>query len=71
MTTKTTTYYFNLFKSTANNQFYFNLRAGNNERVLASEGYTTKQSAQNGISSVKIHSPYDSYFIRKTASNGK
>ena len=34
-------------------QFYFNLRGANNQIVLQSEGYVTKQGAMNGINSVK------------------
>jgi len=45
--------YFKLFKSEKNNQFYFNLKAGNHETILQSEGYTTKASAINGIESVQ------------------
>lgn len=33
--------------------FYFHLKAANGEIVLASESYTSKQSAQTGIASVK------------------
>jgi uncharacterized protein YegP (UPF0339 family) len=34
---------------------YFRLRANNGEIVLASEGYTTKASAQKGVASVKAN----------------
>ncbi len=56
---------FQIFKSTANFQYYFRLKAGNGEIILASEGYTTKQNCQNGITSVKVHSPYDRNYQRK------
>lgn len=56
---------FQIFKSTLNNQYYFRLKAGNGEIILASEGYTTKQNCQNGIASVKVHAPYDSNYQRK------
>ena len=36
-------------------KFYFHLRAGNGEIVLASQGYTAKSSAQNGVSSVNAN----------------
>lgn len=62
---------FTLFKSTANSQFYFNLKASNGEKILASEGYTTKQNCLNGINSVKANSPYDSNYLRRTATNGQ
>jgi uncharacterized protein YegP (UPF0339 family) len=45
--------YFILFKSPANNQWYWNLRAANNEKIAASEGYIAKQSALDTIRAVK------------------
>ena len=39
----------------ADGQHYFRLVAGNGEIVLASEGYTTRAAAQNGIASVIEH----------------
>lgn len=41
----------------SSNHFWFRLFAANGEQILTSEGYTTKQSCQNGISSVKINAP--------------
>lgn len=63
--------YFKLFKSDKNNQYYFNLKAGNNEIILQSEGYTTKAGAENGIDSVKTNSQFDSKFDRLLAKNGQ
>lgn len=63
--------YFKLFKSDKNNQYYFNLNAGNNEIILQSEGYTTKAGAENGIDSVKTNSQFDSKFDRLLAKNGQ
>lgn len=40
-------------KKSENNQFYFNLKAGNGEIVVTSETYTTKQNCKNGIQSTK------------------
>lgn len=54
-----------------NNQYYFRLRSANNQIILGSEGYTTKSNCQNGINSVKTHSPYDQYYRRLNASNGQ
>jgi len=51
-------------------EFRFRLRSKNGEIILhSSEGYTTKQSCQNGIASVKTNSPIDNRYERKTASN--
>lgn len=54
-----------------NGEFQFNLKAGNGQVILTSEGYTTKAACLNGIESVKTNSQDDSKFERKTASNGK
>jgi uncharacterized protein YegP (UPF0339 family) len=60
---------FQLFKSTANNQYYYRLRSSNGEIILNGEGYTTKQSCLNGIASVKENAPYDSRYERKDGYN--
>lgn len=60
---------FQLFKSSANAQYYFRLKASNGETVLSSEGYIAKQSCLNGIASVKINAPIDSRYERKDATN--
>lgn len=54
-----------------NGEFQFNLKAGNGQVILASEGYTTKGACQNGIESVKKNSSDDTKFERKTSSNDK
>lgn len=59
---------FTIKKSSANNQYYFNLKAGNGEIILSSEGYTSKQSCENGIASVKSNAPYDSRYEKKDGS---
>jgi uncharacterized protein YegP (UPF0339 family) len=56
---------YQIFKSEKDNQFYFRLRAGNGEIILQSEGYTSKQNCENGIESVRRHSPYDQNYNRK------
>jgi uncharacterized protein YegP (UPF0339 family) len=61
---------FDLRKST-NSQFYFSLTAENNEKILASELYTTKNGALNGIQSVKDNSSIDTRYARLTSSDGK
>ena len=54
-----------------NGEFQFNLKAGNGQTILSSEGYTTKPSCENGIASVRTNSKNDSKFDRKTSSKGK
>jgi len=40
-------------KKASNEQFHFNLHAGNGEIILGSEQYKAKQSALDGIESVR------------------
>ena len=52
-------------------EFQFNLKAGNGETILSSEGYSTKSNCQNGIESVKRNASDENKYDRKIASNGK
>lgn len=54
-----------------NGEVQFNLKAGNGQTILASEGYTTKAACLNGIESVKKNSQDDGRFDRLEAKNGK
>lgn len=54
-----------------NGELQFNLKAGNGQTILASEGYTTKVACDNGIESVRKNSQEDSRYERKESSNGK
>ncbi|RDI14545.1 YegP family protein [Flavobacterium sp. AG291] len=54
-----------------NGEYQFNLKAGNGQIILGSEGYTTKSSCENGIESVKKNAPIDERYDRKESSNGK
>lgn len=54
-----------------NGEFQFNLKAGNGQTILASEGYTTKAACENGIESVRKNAQDDARFERKESSNGK
>jgi uncharacterized protein YegP (UPF0339 family) len=51
-------------------RFHFVLKAGNNETILSSEHYTSKQGALNGIESVKANSPNEARYERKNAADG-
>jgi uncharacterized protein YegP (UPF0339 family) len=55
----------------SNGEFQFNLKAGNGQTILTSEGYSVKSSCESGIESVKKNSQDDSKFEKKTSSNGK
>ena len=59
-----------VLKKTTNDQFMFNLRAGNNETILTSETYTARSGAESGISSVRTNSPIDDRYDRRTSSGG-
>ncbi|SFD54453.1 YegP family protein [Flavobacterium phragmitis] len=54
-----------------NGEFQFNLKAGNGQTILTSEGYTTKAACNNGIESVKNNAADDNRYDRKEAKNGK
>jgi uncharacterized protein len=55
----------------ANGEFQFNLKAGNNQVVLTSEGYKTKSACENGIASTRKNSVDESKFDRKKSTNEK
>ncbi len=58
-------------KRAKDGQFYFHLKAGNGEVILASEMYKAKPSAHNGIESVKKNSVVDGRYERKTSAKGQ
>jgi len=47
---------FEIFKG-SNGNYYFRLKSANGQIIAASEGYTTKQGAQGGITAVKDTAP--------------
>lgn len=54
-----------------NGEFQFNLKSGNNQVILTSEGYKTKSSCENGIESTRKNSADDSKFEQKKSTNEK
>lgn len=60
-----------VIKTGTNGQYYFSLKAGNGEKILSSEGYTTKSACENGIDSVKANAKDDSKYTKLTSTNGK
>jgi uncharacterized protein len=50
---------------------YFNLVAGNGEKILTSETYSSKQGALDGIASVKKNAPLEAAYDRSTSKKGK
>lgn len=59
-----------VLSTTADGQYMFNLKAGNGETILTSEGYKSRDGALNGIASVKENATLDDRYERRTASNG-
>lgn len=51
--------------------FYFVLKAGNGEAVLASEMYGSKSAAENGIAAVQKNSLIELRYDRKVSSDGR
>ena len=54
-----------------NGEFQFNLKAGNGQTILSSEGYSSKSACNNGIESLKTNSQDDSRYEKKESKNGK
>lgn len=52
-------------KSNAAQPYHFVLRADNNQIILTSENYASKQGARTGIESSQANSPLDSRYERK------
>jgi uncharacterized protein len=57
-------------KKAKDGEFFFHLKAANGQIILASEMYTEKSSAENGIASVKKNAPDDGRYERKDTKNG-
>lgn len=53
--------------SRSNGDFQFNLKAGNGQTILSSEGYSSLQACQMGVESVRMHSVNPTHFECKTA----
>ena len=51
-------------------KFFFNLEAGNHEKVLTSETYNQKKDALDGIESVKKNAPLDERYEQKVSKGG-
>ncbi len=60
-----------LISKSKDDQFYFNLLAGNGERILTSELYTAKQSAHTAIASVKVNASFEQQYDRRIDVQGK
>jgi len=59
-----------VLKKSSDSKYYFNLRTENNEIILTSEKYISKQNATKGINSVKSNSLIESRYERNVSSRG-
>ena len=62
---------FEIFKGKDKEHFYFHLKAGNGEVILASQGYTTKANCKNGINSVAKNADDESNFEKKNSKDDR
>jgi uncharacterized protein len=60
-----------IIKKATSGEFYFNLKAGNGEIILTSEMYKARDSAVNGIASVKKNATDPSRFEPKLSTGNK
>jgi uncharacterized protein YegP (UPF0339 family) len=58
-------------KKSSNDQFFFNLKAGNGEIILTSQMYAAKSGAEDGIESARKNAPLDARYARKTSTGGQ
>lgn len=61
---------FEMYKDTAG-KHRFRLKAGNGEIILSSEAYSSKQSCEHGIESVRANAQKKDNFEIQESSNGK
>ncbi len=57
-------------KTGKNGDHYFNLKAGNGQIILSSQGYNSKSACVNGIESVRKNGADDNRYERNTAKDG-
>lgn len=55
----------------SDSQFYFRLVGGNGKTILQSEGYTSRQNCENGISSVRTNATNRDMFREHEANDGR
>ena len=59
------------FSKSSDEQFWFILKAANAETILTSERYTTKNSIETGIASVRSNCARDDMYVRMESKNAK
>lgn len=58
-------------KTDAAGKFRFNLKAGNGQVILASQGYADKAGVQGGIASTQTNGPLEESYERKDSAKGE
>lgn len=58
-------------KRSADEQFYFTLKASNGEVILTGETYASQSGAENGIASVKANAPDIARYAVYESANGE
>ncbi|GEN69831.1 MULTISPECIES: YegP family protein [Chryseobacterium] len=54
-----------------NGEFQFNLKAGNGQVILTSQGYSSKSACENGVESVRTNSQDDTKYERNKAKDDR
>merc|ERR1712217_1020098 len=62
---------FEIFQSEKSEKYYFRLKAGNGEIILASQAYKQKSGAENGIKSVRENAVKVEQFEKRESKNGE
>jgi uncharacterized protein len=57
-------------KKAADGRFVFNLKAANDQVILTSQAYETKESAEAGIASVRNNAGIGAHYEEKTGNDG-
>jgi uncharacterized protein len=57
-------------KRTGDGKYMFNLKSANDQVILTSQTYESKESAEGGIASVKENAPLDERYEEKSGTDG-
>jgi uncharacterized protein YegP (UPF0339 family) len=57
-------------KRVSDGRYLFNLKSANDQVILTSQSYESKDGAQSGIESVRQNAPIDEHYEEKVGSNG-
>ncbi|HKE21163.1 MAG TPA: YegP family protein [Bryobacteraceae bacterium] len=57
-------------KKASDGRYVFNLKAGNDQVILTSQAYESKESAEAGVESVRQNARIDAHYEEKTGTDG-